>query len=287
MMRPTVSIVGLPGSGKTTFLAALWHLLTEGDMDTEFRLKDLHGGSSAYLTTIANRWRQAQIQARTEQTGNQNIQINLTNRDKSRDLRVNFPDVAGETYRDMWETRTCAPDIVDMLRSDHVLLFINADTIQRPRWVVDEVDQMARMGLPVETGQDLPWEPQMSPTQVQVVDLLQLLGAHPFDVGPRKLTVLFSAWDRVEAEGLGPAKYLDERLPLLSQFLGSRQGQWRSTICGVSAQGGVYDDPQNPGTTSAEAERLRELDEPSHRIKLVSGSGETEDLTRTFVGLTG
>lgn len=287
MIRQSVSIVGLPGSGKTTFLAALWHLLTEGDIDTELRLKNLHAGSSAYLTAIASRWRQAQIQERTQQTGNQNIQINLTSGDKGQDIQVNFPDVAGETYRDMWENRTCAPDIVEMLCSDSVLLFINADTVQRPRWVVDEVDQMARMGLPPGEGEDLPWEPQMSPTQVQVVDLLQLLSGTPFDIGSRKLTVLLSAWDRVEAEGLNPAQYLDQNLPLLSQYLGSNQGQWSSTICGVSAQGGMYDDPQKPDTTSEDAERLRKMDEPSHRIKLVTYNGETEDLTRPFVGLTG
>lgn len=287
MMRPTVSIVGLPGSGKTTFLAALWHLLTEEDIDTRLRLKDLHAGSSAYLISIANRWRQAQIQERTQQTGNQNIQINLTDHEKSTELQVNFPDVAGETYRDMWENRTCSPEIVEMLRSDSVLLFINADTIQSPRWVVDEVDQMERMGLALEDGQDIPWEPQMSPTQVQVVDLLQLLAEDPFDVGPRKLTVLLSAWDRVEAEALTPAEYLDQRLPLLRQFISSTQAQWTSTVCGVSAQGGVYDDPQKPDNVSADAERLREMDEPSHRIKLITESDETEDLTLPFVGLVG
>ena len=287
MMHPSVSIVGLPGSGKTTFLAALWHLLTEADIDTRLRLKDLHAGSSAYLTSIANRWRQAQIQERTQQTGNQNIQINLTSAEKDADIQVNFPDVAGETYRDMWENRTCSPEIVKMLRSDSVLLFINADTIQRPRWVVDEVNLMSNMGLKPEDGQDVPWEPQMSPTQVQIVDLLQLLTEDPFDVGPRKLTVLLSAWDCVEAEALTPAEYLDQHLPLLRQFISSKQAQWATVVCGVSAQGGVYDDPDKPETVSADAERLREMDEPSQRIKLIFESDETEDLTLPFVGLVG
>jgi len=276
MSHPSISIVGLPGSGKTTFLAALWHLLTEQEEDTELRLKNLHAGNTAYLTNIANRWRQAQVQERTQQTGNQNIQINLT---------VNFPDVAGETYRDMWENRTCEPDIVEMLRSDNVLLFINADTIQCPRWVVDEAEQMAGMGLPMDEGQDVDWEPRMSPTQVQIVELLQLLTEKPFDVGPRTLTVLLSAWDRVEAEGLSPSEYLKQRLPLLHQYLTSAGDQWTLTISGLSAQGGMYDDPKKPEETSEDAERLRELDRPSKRIKLVTDSGETQDLTIPFVGL--
>jgi hypothetical protein len=266
-------------------LAALWHLLTEQDKDTELVLKNLHAGSNAYLTSIANRWRQAMIQERTEQTGNQNVQINLTNRDASMEVRINFPDVAGETYRDMWEQRTCLPEVVDMLRSDSVLLFINADTIQSPRWVVDEVEQMAQIGIPLEEGNDVAWEPQMSPTQVQIVDLLQLLCHDPLDIGARKLTVLLSAWDRVEAELLTPAVHLEQRLPLLHQYLLSNRQQWDWSVSGLSAQGGIYDDPQKPDTTSEDAERLRELDQPSDRIQLVGEDCATEDLTSPFARL--
>ena len=286
-MIPSVSIVGLPGSGKTTYLAALWHLLTEQDIDTQLRLKDLHAGSNAYLTGIANRWRQAQVQERTEQNGTQNIQINLTARDEARVFQVNFPDVAGETYREMWESRTCAPDVVEMLRTESVLLFINANTIKPPRWVVDEVDQLKRMSILPKKEEVVPWAPEVSPTQVKVVDLLQLLMGAPFDIGPRELTVLLSAWDQVEAEGRTPTKYIEQNLPLLDQFLSSNRTHWKSTICGVSAQGGVYDDPQKPEVTSPDAERLRELDEPSRRIKLIVDNGETKDLTIPFVGLKG
>lgn len=287
MSSPSVSIVGLPSSGKTTFLAALWHLLNEEDVDTALRLKDLHAGNSAYLTSIANRWRQALIQERTQQTGNQNVQINLIDRTGNHDLQVNFPDVAGETYRDMWENRTCSPEIIDMLQSESVLLFVNADTVQQPRWVVDEVDQMQQIGVPLAEGEEVVWAPQMSPTQVQVVELLQLLTEKPFDIGPRKLTVLLSAWDRVAAEDLSPTQYLEQRLPLLHQYILTNQQNWTFTVSGLSAQGGVYDDPDKPNLATEEAERLRVLDQPSKRIKLINNDGETEDLTLPFVSLVG
>lgn len=287
MSRPSVSIVGLPSSGKTTFLAALWHLLTEDDINTELRLKNIQAGNNAYLTRIASRWRQALIQERTQQTGNKNVQINLTNRDGDQDLQVNVPDVAGETYRDMWENRTCSPEIVEMLCSESVLLFVNADTIKQPKWVVDEVAQMQQMGIPLADGKDVDWAPQMSPTQVQVVELLQLLTEKPFDVGPRKLTVLLSAWDRVAPEGLSPSEYLEQRLPLLHQYILTNQKKWTFTVSGLSAQGGVYDDPDRPDQPSDEAKRLRNLDQPSERIKLINHAGETEDLTLPFVDLVG
>ena len=36
-------VVGLPGSGKTTFLAALWYLVVWGEVATALRLDRLHG----------------------------------------------------------------------------------------------------------------------------------------------------------------------------------------------------------------------------------------------------
>jgi hypothetical protein len=174
-----------------------------------------------------------------------------------------------------------------MLCSESVLLFVNADTIKQPKWVVDEVAQMNQMAIPLAEGEDVDWAPQMSPTQVQVVELLQLLTEKPFDVGPRNLTVLLSAWDRVAAEGLSPSEYLEQRLPLLDQYIRTNQQKWTFTVSGLSAQGGIYDDPDRPDQATDEAERLRELDQPSERIKLVNHAGETEDLTLPFVGLVG
>ena len=51
------SVVGLPHSGKTTFLAAIWHLINAGEMSTKLIVKELRG-NTAYLNEIADRWRQ-------------------------------------------------------------------------------------------------------------------------------------------------------------------------------------------------------------------------------------
>ena len=46
MAERSIVIIGLPESGKTTFLAALWHLITERDVDTVLRLPHaVRGGS--------------------------------------------------------------------------------------------------------------------------------------------------------------------------------------------------------------------------------------------------
>ncbi len=144
-------------------------------------------------------------------------------------LRVTFPDLPGEVFRRMWEERDCERNIADILRSGGVLLFVHADAIRAPKWVVDEVALSKAVGLEVAEGNAVPWHPRRAPTQVQLVDLLQLLRAPPLDIGPRRLAVMLSAWDKVSAEGMTPAAYLEAKLPLLAQYLrrGADGWTWR------------------------------------------------------------
>jgi len=58
-------IAGLPGSGKTTFIAALWQLLTEGGVPTNVQLKQLEG-SYEHLNRIRDSWLVAEELPRTQ-----------------------------------------------------------------------------------------------------------------------------------------------------------------------------------------------------------------------------
>jgi stage III sporulation protein SpoIIIAA len=48
-------IIGLPETGKTTFLAALWHVVTSEEVNESLRLERLHGDSK-YLNEISAKW---------------------------------------------------------------------------------------------------------------------------------------------------------------------------------------------------------------------------------------
>src|ERR1700756_2353667 len=218
MSERSVVIIGLPASGKTTFLAALWHLITARDVATQLRFGNLRAGEAAHLNAIATRWRDAKIQDRTAIAGNRMVSMNLLAASDEA-VRVTFPDVPGEAYRRMWEERDCEPEIAEVLRDGGVLLFIHADNIKMPAWVVDEAELSRAAGLEVTAGEAVQWHPRLAPTQVQLVDLLQLLREDPLDVGPRRLAVMLSAWDKAREEGLEPNEYLESKLPLLAQYL--------------------------------------------------------------------
>jgi Double-GTPase 1 len=285
MGERSVVIIGLPASGKTTFLAALWHLVTARDIDTRLRFGTLRIGDVTHLNAIAARWREAKVQDRTAVLGTRVVSMNLVN-GAGEALRVTFPDVPGEAYRRMWEERECESQLVDILKATGVLLFIHADTIHAPRWVVDEVALSRELGLGVAEGEVIAWHPRLAPTQVQVIDLLQLLRTAPLDIGPRRLAVMLSAWDKARAEGLSPAEYLQSKLPLLAQYLRRAADGWDWRVYGLSAQGGDYD-PLEQGERVPEAEELRRLDRPSTRIQLVGEGSETHDLTEPLAWLMG
>lgn len=280
----SITICGFPGSGKTTFLAALWHLVTAREIDTALHLDSLRAGDASHLNAIAARWRNAQVQDRTPVGANQLVSMNLRDSAGMR-VRVTFPDASGEVFRRMWEERDCDLAVANLLSAGEVLLFIHADTINAPHWVVDITALSRRLGLPMAEGEEIAWHPRFAPTQVQLVDLLQLLRKPPLDVGPGRVAVILSAWDKVVAEGLMPREFLATRMPFLDQYLCQRADGWTWSVYGLSAQGGEYDSIEADFPRSGEAEAIRELDCASNRIRLVSDDRESHDLTEPLAWL--
>ncbi len=66
MTTSSLIVCGLPESGKTTFLAALWHLVRSNEINTELALAGLSHGDYGYVTDIADVWLKARRQERTK-----------------------------------------------------------------------------------------------------------------------------------------------------------------------------------------------------------------------------
>jgi len=284
MSKKSIVAMGLPESGKTTFLAALWHLLTNKKVQVRLSLVRLAADEAPYLRAIAARWAQAKKQDRTFQSGNKTVKLTLKPGD-GEEFDLTFPDIAGEAFSQMWETRECTPAVAEALRATGVLLFIHVDKIKPPGWIADDAALAKGIGV-AQSGEPVPWKPEFSPTQVQLVDMLRCLQAPPLDAGPRKLAVILSAWDKVEAEDVPPERFLEMYLPLLHQYLVHGLGAgWEQLTFGISAQGADYDDVE--GTPTADADRMRDMEIPSQRIKVVVGGGVSHDLTEPVYWLLG
>jgi len=184
MDRHDFTVCGLPESGKTTYLAALWHLVTSQESETKLRFSRLGDGDLRYMNAIASRWRDARVQERNF-TGDPPRIVDLhLEKANHTPVQLRFPDVSGEAFRRMWETRDCDRTIADVIcKRTGMLLFVHSDTIDQPLWVADEVALSRRMGLDMGEQKPVPWHPRLAPTQVQLVDILQQLslGKPPTD----------------------------------------------------------------------------------------------------------
>lgn len=292
MTDRSVTICGFPESGKTTYLAGLWHLVTARAKQTSLRFESLSNGDFSHLNALSKRWRDGLTQLRTDIRWNQSNQLVTMNLLDGSDapLRLTFPDLSGESFRMMFEDRDCAPEIADILtRGEGMLFCIHADKIRQPLMVIDVAAQSKALGIDIPGGQKIPWSPNLAPTQVQIVELLQLFCLPPLGLNCRRIAITLSAWDKVSDEGRTPQGFLAERLPLLDQYLRSGADEWTWRVYGVSAQGGDYEEEEAKLTPSqlVKLQELRALDEPSLRIRVVSEGTESHDLTEPIAWLIG
>ena len=288
----SIIICGLPGSGKTTFLAALWHLVSQREeMNTILKFDLLRDGGDLHLNAIATRWQDAREQVDTHLASGKLVSMRLKD-DLENKVRVTFPDLSGESYQQMWESRECDPGIANILcTGEGVLLFAHADKINRPLSVAEIVGQATRLGAPVTSVLPAQWHPKFAPTQVQLVELLQLFRSSALSVPAKRVVIMLSAWDKVEEEGRNPAAYLAENLPLLNQYLRQGADDWDYRIYGVSAQGGEYEPELREGESvsadlRARIDAVRRLPSASSRIRLYSPS-VSHDLTEPLEWLMG
>jgi hypothetical protein len=280
-------IMGLPESGKTTFLAALWHLVEAGETSSRLRL-DRYQGDVSYLNLISEAWRNFKKVPRTSQVGGDvDVTIPLVDTETGVKGAAYFPDLAGETFDIQVELRRCRPEFIDAVaKDDGILFFISANVKGESMSVVElnalmpkddkvpegEIDEKSPSTVKVE------WAPKMVPAQVRVVQILSVLLRPPFEPRKRRIAFIISAWDLTDGSGLVPIAWLNENMPLVSQFLQTNKASYTHRVYGVSAQGV---DLKN----QAAVDQVAQMALTSRRIRVVGPNDEGHDLTAPLVWL--
>lgn len=280
--------MGLPASGKTTFLAALWHLIES--QETECRLTmDGYRGDLVYLRLISTAWRTFKEVPRTSQVGNTDVTIYLKDRESGVCGTALFPDLAGETFDLQVEERKCRPEFIEQATADDgVLFFVNANlkedglTINElnsriPETDADHADNAQQAST--QTIQHPEWKPKYAPAQVKIVQLLSDFIRPPFTYRRRRLALMISAWDLARDQHLTPENWLAANMPLVDQFLRSNPELFEHRVYGLSAQGVKLDD-------DAAVDEISDIT-PSKRIQIVGPDTDTNkhDLTSPLVWL--
>jgi Double-GTPase 1 len=91
------TIIGMPASGKTTFLAALWHLITSAELDPALLLDRLEGDAN-YLNKIVEVWQRCERHPCTSRAEENAIDLHMKDKETGAPITLNFIDLSGETF---------------------------------------------------------------------------------------------------------------------------------------------------------------------------------------------
>lgn len=272
----THAVIGLPGSGKTTFLAALWHLITSGETQSDLVLADLTGNRT-YLNQIAGLWQRCENVPRTPTASVMNVSLHVRDSRDEKKFILNFSDISGESFKTQFCSRYCTNRYVDS-HSSHggILLFINPDKYKNSHTIQDVGAEL----LDGEESQDPPrkeWSADMAPDQVQLVEIIQFLLRPPFVRRLRKIAIMISAWDVITEPDISPEGWFQRECPFLYHFLCNNPEHFAFKVYGISAQGGDF--------SKEDIKKSLSLTTPSERIKCIEQKNFSHDITLPLLWL--
>ncbi|MBE0614117.1 MAG: hypothetical protein IH604_10665 [Burkholderiales bacterium] len=316
-------VFGLQGSGKTTFAAALWHLLDSREVPTALA-KGSHTGNYRYLEAIAQLWCEGWQVERTKSEEVEDVRINLKHPTEGTELALEFTDLAGESFEKAFATRLCDEALVKIVdEAEGMLLFVSAQRMVDDVTILEafgdgrdgedgpasepgncgaadgeavnaglatdmprpavEIPENQAAGEVVPGDDDEEWDLTTTPHQVQLVDLLQALQQPPFEARQLKIAVVISAWDL--SDGAAPDIWFARRFPLLDQYLRNPQGALELRVYGISAQGGELSQKGSPA--APDRDRLISIVPASNRIIIAGPNVAEHDITRPLYWLSG
>lgn len=269
-----VLLVGLPGAGKTSFIAALWHVLNAEEIAGALRLSSL-GGEDSYLNEIAEAWLTYEPVLRTTQQEEKVPTMQLVDESSTRSCVLTIPDLSGETYRRQWVEREWSEEFDEIVREcSGLLVFVHPSQKMDAQEITPTMRLMpaaVRQEIAEDATETELWEPEKAAGVVQLVDVLQFIAKAA--IRPVRMAIVVSAWDLVEGLGVSPDKYVSDRLQLLDQFLRANPENFVYKVFGLSALGVAIDDE----------ERTKEFQETvataSERIKVVRDGSSSHDIT--------
>lgn len=259
MDKKKVFMIGMPSSGKTTYLASLCRLLLYRSQETEWKLniKDIPKGFEGIRSFIKNLNSYKAVE-RTYGNELYNVGLDLYNQ-KQECIQFIVPDSSGELFRDLVYDRRIPSTIWDQIvESDKLLFFINFYTmIPEERIKLGEKSAMKQLieeqGNMVTKSAENKQKEQIGNKEKEQKKynnqsaLVELLHSIIYLV-PHSLNIRFviSAWDLVEKEfksdKVTPEQFIKIKFPLLYQYLMYNSKLIDYEIWGVSAQGGDFDD---------------------------------------------
>ena len=280
-------IAGLPESGKSTYLGALWHTVNFHKNKGRMALKATTNNppeNVEQLMTLSTKWVNVEDMDRTSSDVPDSISFNLT--DGSAEFTLEVPDFRGESIRQII-TRNQPKAFDEWIEQGDTLLYmlndvsagVFADDFQED----DNEQTVGSDGIPEFDIK------KMAPAAINMLILRYFAEKCKF----KKVVICLTAWDKViKISGkITPTEYVKEYSPALYNFIDYHFPG--ASIFGLSAQGEEYEydihtDENGEEHKSVKPEckkRLQEKTKKGERAFVVADKDENWDITLPIAAL--
>lgn len=266
-------LIGLPATGKSSFLAALYNYVLSDIPDkqlTQYKLSD----DAEYLNKIHETWLEYKVQQRTtfEKRYDHNVSMFIEDTSTEDKLKLNIPDLAGEVFQDHWRNRSMELEYKSLIEGASGMIFFISPLGLKPHLLLSQVKRNTTDFLEglfddktTETNgyseSAAKWIHDEVPTQVRIVEILQIHLDKMNQINLIPIVFVVSAWDTQIKNSISPKKWIETNLPLLHQFLVSNSQRISHEVVGISAQGGDYENQEN-------LTEIQNFSEPAERVKV-------------------
>jgi double-GTPase-like protein len=249
--RPRLVFLGLPRTGKSTFLGALWALI-QSPVERSLRESDFSGDRS-YVQRLAEQVARGEELDRTALDADEELAVEVAF-DPEGIAELRIPDTSGEALRVLAERRIWYPRLLAACTdATAILIFVHPERLRLPQRIAVAV---AGAGVETEADERAPGEIEFHPpdgvrfqaqehecTAAELIDVFENLAELWSERPPVRVGVVVSAWDRVEGEPKPtPHEWMAARLPGVLSTLESNRDVAEFAVFGVSAQGGRLED---------------------------------------------
>lgn len=239
MDRTNILLVGLPATGKSTYITALWAVEKDGKSRHQLTCDGLPSESS-YIDGMRENWMVMKEVRRTSFAEPMEIVLPMKDSVSGKQLNLSLPDFKGEIFQNLIENAV-SEDVLEWCdKSSGILCMVNLGNTSPEDFQYDvNANTNPKVGLEkvVMTSNDI------SPV-IRNVLLLKYLWNTMGDV---PIVLCFSLWDLKDcAKGKDVSEWIRENHPCLYNFVNVHFSKYK--FYGLSAQGADYkelDDDSN------------------------------------------
>lgn len=247
MKKHNILIIGGPNTGKTHFGIQLYERINSRQFEFKIDPQNRPSDLSIFEDGLKNIYNGKRA-AHTEASANRSIELKITD-EKNSEVKLAFPDYAGEQITSIVDNRK-----VNDLWQDYIenstswVLFIRLNELTILEDIVNKGIPSAEE-IQKRNSQPPPVKISEAAFYVELIQTLAYIkGLSTFSpIVEPNLTVVLSCWDELDLpEDQAPSTLLQERLPMLFDFLNNNWQNESLSIIGLSStEKSLTDDPDD------------------------------------------